>query len=329
MARKKRACLIFIAQKRESMALSKILKKRIEAAAEIILNPEPEEYDKAFMARHLIQVTLPHSSPGNVPIWKRTNGNLTLSIRSGWNTQKDKPIGYPFGTIPRLLLFWITTETLRRKSKKIQLGDSLAGFMKDIGLNPDTGGGIRGDAKRLRSQMERLFRAIISFENHYEDNNVEGHGWIDMQVAPKGELWWDIKNPNQPNLWESWIELSEDFYNCIISAPVPVDKRALSILKNSSLALDLYSWATYKTFAVSKRGTPQFIDWKGMQQQFGASYNDTKNFKRKVKQALKKVKGVYPAFKYEEVNGGIKIHPSKTAVTQRNSKRAAIKSQNK
>lgn len=305
----------------ENFPLSKIAKKRIDVAVDIALNPEPDEDDKAFMARQLVQVTLPHSSPGNVPIWKRANGNLTLSIRSGWDTKEDKPYGYPFGTIPRLILFWITTETLRRKSRKIHLGDSLAAFMRDIGLNPDTGGGARGDAKRLRSQMERLFRATISFEYHYEDKEVEGHGWSDMQVAPKGELWWDLKSPNQRNLWESWIELGEDFYNCIITAPVPVDKRALRALKNSSLALDLYAWATYKTYAVTKRGNTQFIDWKNMQQQFGASYKDTKDFKRKVKSTLKKVKGVYPAFKYEEVDGGIKIHPGKTAISQRPSKR--------
>jgi hypothetical protein len=307
----------------ENFPVSKILKKRIDAAVEITMNPEPNEYDKAFMARQLVQVTLPHSSPGNIPVWKRTNGNLVLSIRPGWDTTKDKPIGYPFGTIPRLLLFWITTETLRSKSRKIQLGDSLAGFMRDIGLNPDNGSGIRSDAKRLRSQMERLFRATISFEYHYKDSNYEGHGWSDMQVAPKGELWWDLKNPVQRNLWESWIELGEDFYNCIISAPVPVDKRALRALKNSSLALDLYAWATYKTFSVSKKGASQFIDWKNMQQQLGSSYSDIKDFKRKLKETLRKVKGVYPAFKYEEVVGGIEVYPSKTAISQRPSKRVS------
>lgn len=308
----------------ENFLVSKILNKRVDAAVEITMNPEPDEYDKAFMARQLVQVTLPHSSPGNVPVWKRTNGNLTLSIRSGWDTKKDKPIGYPFGTVPRLLLFWITTEILRSKNRKIQLGDSLAEFMRDIGLNPNNGSGIRSDARRLRNQMERLFRATISFEYHYADKNSEGHGWSDMQVAPKGELWWDLKNPQQPTLWESWIELGEDFYNCIISAPVPVDKRALRVLKNSSLALDLYAWATYKTYAASKKGTSQFIDWKGIQFQFGASYNNTKDFKRKVKKALKDVKGVYPAFKYEEVNGGIKIHPSKTAISPKHPKGTSI-----
>lgn len=316
----------------ENFPVSKILRKQIGAAVEIAMNPEPDEYDKAFMTRQLVQVTLPHSSPGNVPIWKRTNGNLTLSIRSGWDSKKDKPYGYPFGTIPRLILFWITTEILRREKldlppaerRKIQLKDSLAGFMRDIGLNPCTGGGVRGDAKRLRSQMERLFRATISFEYHYDHGHIEGHGWSDMQVAPKGELWWDLKNPAQRNLCESWIELGEDFYNCIIFAPVPIDKRALRALKNSALALDLYAWATYKTYSISKKGKTQFIDWKSMELQFGASYTNTKNFKRKAKEALRKVKSVYPAFRYTEVNGGIEIHPGKTAIAERPSKRNSL-----
>ena len=125
--------------------------------------------------------------------------------------------------------------------------------MREIGLNPDTGGGKRGDAKRLRDQMNRLFRATISFEYQVKDASLEGKGWVDMQVAPKGELWWDLKNPSQATLWESWIELGEDFYNALITAPIPVDMRALRGLKNSSLALDLYTWATYKTYVTSLR----------------------------------------------------------------------------
>src|SRR5690606_32432665 len=260
---------------------NKIIQRFVDAAGEIALNPDAPENEKAFLTRQLVQVTLPHSSPGHVPIWKRTNGNLTLSIRSGWNHEKDKPFGYPFGTIPRLLLFWINTEALRSKSRTIYLGDNLAQFMREIGLNPDTGGGKRGDAKRLRDQMNRLFRATISFEYQVKDASLEGKGWVDMQVAPKGELWWDLKNPSQATLWESWIELGEDFYNALITAPIPVDMRALRGLKNSSLALDLYTWATYKTYVTSLKKEPQFVDWKNLMGQFGAGYSDHLNFKKK------------------------------------------------
>ena len=91
---------------------------RIAFASEWIHNePNPNAVDKAFLARNLVQVTLPHSNPGDVPVWGRTNGNLTLTIKPDWSidpcTGKPVCIGLPYGTIPRLLLFWITTESGR------------------------------------------------------------------------------------------------------------------------------------------------------------------------------------------------------------------------
>ncbi len=301
---------------------SKTLSHFLDAVVEIQVHPEPTEQDKAFLARQLVQVTLPHSSPGNVPIWKRKNGNLTLSIRSGWNHKKDKPIGYPFGSIPRLLLFWITTEALRTQSRKLELGASLASFMRDVGLDPSTGGGKRGDGKRLQSQMERLFRATISFEVTNEKSGTMGKRWLDMQVAPEGELWWDFKNPNQETLFGSWIELGDKFYDAIIAAPVPLDKRALRSLKRSPLALDLYAWATYKTFSLDQhKKAEQFIPWRSFMTQLGADYSNPMNFKRKAKLAFKKVRAVYPGLNIEDVEGGIIIKKGRTAIEHRPSKR--------
>jgi hypothetical protein len=71
--------------------------------------------------------------------------------------------------------------------------------------------------------MNRLFRAKISFDVAQEASNGDhGSVWLDMQVAPKGELWWSHRTPNQDTLWQSWIELGEHFFEAIISAPVPL-----------------------------------------------------------------------------------------------------------
>ena len=78
------------------------------------------------------------------------------------------------------------------------------------------------------------------------------------QVAPKGVLWWDEKHPAQTTLWDSWIQLSEEFFEAITAAPVPVDVRALRALKRSPRALDLYAWATYTAFQ-ENRAIPQRI----------------------------------------------------------------------
>jgi Plasmid encoded RepA protein len=100
--------------------------KLIDTAAAIRTDPENVEW--AFMARQLVQCTLPHRNPGNIEAWQRKNGNLSLVIRPGWNHDEQRSIGYPYGSIPRLLLFWIVTEAKRTHNRRLELGHSLADF---------------------------------------------------------------------------------------------------------------------------------------------------------------------------------------------------------
>lgn len=291
----------------KDLAPTKAQQNLIDASVEIIQNPD--EIDIAFMTRQLVQCTLPHTNPGDVPRWLRRNGSLSLVIQPGWDSKGDCSIGYPYGTIPRLLLFWLNTEAVQTRSRRIELGRSLAQFMRHLGLDPSRGG-KRSDAFRLKDQMTRLFRARISFDQAVEDDRGSGGRWLDMQVAPKGDIWWDHKKPLQDDLWESWIELGEDFYNAIIASPVPVDVRALRALKKSPLALDLYAWATHRALGAARKGKPQFVPWVLLAQQFGSDYNNHLDFKRKAKEALRKIQKVYPGLKLADVVGGVVILPS-------------------
>jgi hypothetical protein len=231
----------------------------------------------------------------------------------------EKSIGYPYGTVPRLLLFWLTTEAVRTKKRRIELGNTLAGFMRDLGLDP-AHGGKKGDARRLREQMRRLFSSRISFQQSLErDDGAQGQRWLNMDVAPKGEYWWNPQSPEQGALWGSWLELGEDFFSAITSSPVPVDVRALRALKQSPLALDLYAWATYRTFAATQKKQSQFVSWKQLSQQLGTDYADPKNFKRKAKETFRKIEAVYPALIIKEARGGFTIHPSAPAISPRRS----------
>jgi hypothetical protein len=295
--------------------------KIIQAGQEIRTDPEPNPADIAFMARQLVQATLPHSDPGKVESWKRTNGNLTLRIRPGWDHQKDQSLGYPYGVIPRLLLFWITTEALRTGSRRLYLGSSLAAFMRALGLDPDNGstGAKRSDARRLKDQMMRLFQATISF-----DRIADGrHQWLNMQIAPEGSmcLWWDFNDTSQEDLFSSWIDLNERFFQAITSAPVPVDMRALHALKRSPLALDLYAFVSYRAYVATQTGKAQFITWAQLMGQLGADYSDVDNFRKKTKAALRKIKSVYPGLKLGPKQGGIQILPGASAISPKPAKR--------
>jgi hypothetical protein len=297
-----------------------------EAAAAIRLDPDAVE--RAFMARQLVLCTLPHSDPGDsTPRWLRRTGNSSLIIQPGWDGDADKSFGYPYGSIPRLLLFWITTEVQRTKNRDdltdlekrtLQLGRSLNDFMRAVGLNPNTGGGKRGDGKRLHGQMDRLFNSRISFQQTTEIQHLKGRHSLNMEVAPESELWWDVRHPSQGSLWNSWIRLGEDFYKALIALPIPVDMRALRALKRSPLALDLYAWLCYRCFVIfQKQQPPQFTAWQVLMQQLGTDYTDHKNFEKKARKALAKVRAVYPGLTIGKARGGFTVHASRLAVPQK------------
>ena len=288
--------------------LTKAQEKLINASE--LLTQQPDSFDLAYLARELVQCTLPHSDPGDVPLWSRTNGNVTLIIaRLGLDEKTLKPIGYPYGSLPRLLLFWMNTEAVQTGKRRIEMGDTFTDFIRQLGLDPSRGG-ARSDTKRLRNQMSRLFSAAIGFQRSLQDGVDQGQRLKRMDVVSDSELWWSPKQPNQVALWGSWIELGERFFEYITRAPVASDMRALRALKRSPLALDLYCWATHKALTVSSKGKSQFVPWIGLQRQFGTDYSSLKNFRQKAVGALKKIEAVYPGLKLQDAEGGIIVHSS-------------------
>jgi Plasmid encoded RepA protein len=307
------------AEAKQPKPLTRAQRQLLEHSANIFGDLATKK-DAAYLPRELVQVTLPHKNPGAVPIWTRTNGNLTVGIQPGVNLTTRESYGYPYGSIPRLLLFWLTTEAVRKKSRRLELGHSLSGFMADLGLSAYTGRGKRGDAKRLRDQMDRLFNASISFESSgTNEKDDERKSWLKMQIAPEGEFWWSRKDPDQTALWGSWIELGEKFFAAITAFPVPADLRALRALKRSPLALDLYAWLSYEAWRAHRSGKTRFENWEQLHAHLGGEYKNPDDFRRKAKAALRKIKIVYPGLKLGDRQGGIEVLPeSWPAIRPRN-----------
>lgn len=300
----------------------------IKAGDEIRAEPEPDDNDRALMARYLVQATLPHSEPKDGrPEWTRRNGNLTLAIRPGFKTDRTTgqrvSVGYPYGTMPRLLLFWLTTQAVRTGSRILHPGDTVAGFMRELGLDA-TRGGPRSDAQRLRDQMERLFHASISFEIVTGDAVTGSTEHLNMPVVDRSKTWWNFRAPEQGALFESVIELSERFFEAITDRPVPVDMRALHAIKNSALALDLYAWATYRTHRTTQTGKAVFVNWQQLMGQFGAGYSHVQHFRAAAKAALVTIRKVYPGLKISDRLGGIEILPGASAVPPRRTQQKAL-----
>jgi hypothetical protein len=294
--------------------------KLIDASV-AIFGEQATKKDAAFIARQLIQATLPHKNPSNVPTWIRKNGNLTLIVQQGYD-KEGKPYGYPYGTIPRLLLYWMMTEALRNKDsenpRRLDLGHSLKDFMLELGLNPDNGsrGAKRSDARRLNDQMHRFFNSFITFHGDIERDGRQATARLNMAVASEVVFWWSPRNPNQTAVWGSYIELGAEFYNAITAAPVPVDVRALKALKSSALALDLYAWLTYEAYRAHKGGKPRFEIWRQLHERLGGDYKHIQHFRAAIKEAVTKIQLVYPGLKLGKKQGGIEILPESLTALQ-------------
>jgi hypothetical protein len=278
-------------------------RKNIDKLITEALAIEAEEAQRAgavgFMARALTQATMPHkATPGNE--YTRRNGLFTLSMVS------RSHIGLPYGSYPRLLLSWLTTEAVRTKFQVLELGPTLSGFMHELGLIP--AGGRWGTIHRLRDQMKRLFSCTVSCDYADQAHDAE-EGY---RIAKAYRLWWDPKSPEQIPLWKSTVTLSMDFFQEIVDRPIPVDMRALKALKRSPMAMDIYCWLTYRLSYLCK---PTEILWPALQMQFGADYARERDFKAAFLHHLRSILTVYPGAKVDDGERGLLLKPSKSHVT--------------
>ena len=274
--------------------LSKLVK-------EAVLLDEEEAIEAGrlgYMARTLVQATLPHRDPKSNE-FVRKNGHFTLEMLA------PSSVGLPYGSIPRIILAWITSEAVKKESKHIYLGENLAGFLRRLGF--ENTGGKRGDITRVKEQLRRLLRTHITVS--YVDNKKEQIKNI-QAISQSHSLW--IANPSNPSqIWQTELILNQDFFEEIIKNPVPIDLGVLQAIKNSPLAIDIYCWSTYRVFFL-KRDT--FIPWDKLFVQFGTGYSNDKSgryaFKKRFLEQLKKVCLMYSKLNVEVQDLGIVLKRS-------------------
>lgn len=283
-----------------------------------------------FMARALVIATMPHKDP-KVQSFYRKNGNFSLRMTAGAGG------GVPYGIYPRLLLSWVTTEAVRRRSPNLYIDESMAWFLKNVmGVSAATGG-RSGNLTRITEQMKRLFGAMITAEYEMAEQRLALRNVVlaDELTLDRKELsrtlaaaesvdvadgaLWTPQSASDAGQWYSCIKLNQRFFDEIIDRPVPIDLRAYKALRNSPLAMDAYTWLTFRMSYTTRRTRP--IRWEGLQWQMGSGYpfteQGTRNFKRKFLTALKAVHTVYPEANFEIADQGLVLIPSPTSIKPR------------
>jgi hypothetical protein len=256
------------------------------------------------MARALTLATMPHSRHDQNE-FQRRNGAFVMSMHA------PASVGLPYGSKPRLLVAYLTTEAVRKGQRDITLGDSLSEFMRSLDLQPT--GGRWGSITGLKQQMTRLFSSSVTciWENK------ESTAIANMPIVSKAQLWWDPKSPDQASLWESTVRLGEEFFNEVSAHPVPIDLRAVRSIKQSPMALDIYFWLTHR-MSYLKKTNARDIPWAALKLQFGSDYADTaqgtRDFRKQFVGQLRKVLAVYPQAKVEDSPSGLILKPSPSHV---------------
>ncbi len=271
--------------------------------AELIAIPQ-DSPELGFMTRLLTLCSLPRTDPGNRLQYKRETGPYKLVMIAGGDNR------LPFGTLPRLLMAWVCTEAVRTQKRELQLGHSLAEFMRELGMTSDSGGAT-GNRTRLRQQIDRLFSCNVELI-HTLPGVKRG---ISSLIADERELWWDYKNPAQDTLWQSHIRLGEKLFQEIIAHPVPLDMRILKAMRRSSLGLDLYMWMSYKTYSLltATGAKSQRLSWHQLYAQFGkdpAAASDkvtVQAFRKDILRELRKLKLCWPTLDYKVPKGFLEV----------------------
>ncbi|MFM7128081.1 MAG: replication protein RepA, partial [bacterium] len=237
-------------------------------------------------------------------LFERQNGPFSILLEAGrlWNGQSWQPQPLPYGTTPRLVMVHLSSEAIRTQNRRVELGESMRAFLQILGIQ--TNGGPRGGYTSLKRQMEALAACRLSIGMSAQGRVVT----VDAKPIRRFEAWIQNDGP-QRSLWPGMLELSTEFFETLAEHAVPLDYRALSALKHSALALDVYTWLAHRLCRIHEtKGV--ILSWSNLHDQFGQEYRQVKDFKKAFRHVLRQVWLVYPTARMEDWAHGIILKAS-------------------
>jgi hypothetical protein len=285
-------------------------RRQVDAAADLM---SVAGESVSYLHSGFAMAALPHRRPPNeLAPWERRNGGFRLRVKPGeaidargeWVT-----VGVPYGAKARLILLYLQSKAVRQRSRQVSMGESMSDWMHSLGLAVT--GGAKGTIKPVREQAARVSRCTFTMAWPGQD----GGTWIEDRRLVDGASLWFPGSPLQGVLWPSYIELSEAFYQSLVTHAVPLDEVAVRYLKGSSLALDLYIWLAHRLPRVKGRAA---VPWGALQTQFGSEFKHRRQFAAKVRDTLSDVLAVYREARVEPQEQGLLLWESRPPIAKRN-----------
>ena len=284
---------------------------RYKNQLELVSRNDLDIAEVTFAHAALTQVYLPYRRTDD-DLYEVTQGNLTMRINDSKyvdkETGKKHSYGIPCGTRARLLLFLINRKAIMSKQRSFQLARSFRNLCDQLNL-PKNGRSMNAIKEQFTSLSTCTFSWEYAGADHRALRNFQIIDSVYISRPTKG-----MKNIKQRDVKGIVVELGEKYFNNLMNQGVPMDERTVKALQNNSMCLDIYAWLTHRLYRIPG-GKPQFIPWKAIQQQFGRSYADMKNFKRDFRTNLENVRLQYPGAVIREVkNKGFEVYKSPPSV---------------
>lgn len=274
-------------------------RKALEAALTYMSD---EDSSTGFLFSGWCQTALPHRRLADNEIWTLETDHVKLMVEPGSMHGPDGAvrIGVPYGSRARLILLYLQSEAIRTNSRQIELGRSLRVWLGKLGV-PIGGKSMRD----VREQALRISRCRMTFQITRGDKV----GFINQNIVDSG-----LFSSDANGALLDTVHLSERFFNELKLHPVPLQEAAIRALSNSSQALDIYCWLTYRLHSLP-RDTP--ITWTALRAQFGTTYSGLRDFRKRFSESLQMALAVYPDANVEISQVGLLLRRSRPPVPLR------------
>jgi hypothetical protein len=263
-----------------------------------------ERSELSFLHSAMCAMSLPIKRPKDemAPIIRR-DGNYSLIIQP---LERVEPVGpngafvpvkrgVPFGKHARLILLYIMTEAVTRRSREIYLGNSFSAFLRRMGITSANSGGTRGTRGLVQEQIDRLMNSEWTMrwderapgKSRQTQPEISAFAVNDMRLA-NGYVGMRTKDGD----FVSHFVLSETFYENLVRHSVPFNDRAIAALKDSATQLDLYTWLAYRLPRIPA-GQEIHLSWKDLADHLGNETSTLTKFRQTIRDAWSIVSGVY------------------------------------
>ncbi len=211
----------------------------------------------------------------------------------------------PAGCYARMNQIWIDTEVKTKSTNVIDVGRSFHDYAHKLGYK---------DGKANRELAKQLVNYVTSAIILNVNENVPNQpAYINTFVSKTGggDIFFDVKNPDQLMMGTGKIILQEDYARYIHKHSVPLDLTVVEIFKRNPLALDFYRFLAYRCNTLNK--TVSFPDHL-LFEQLGVGHADNAVTRARLKTILRSIQSFWPGLKAKFEDGFFELQPSPPAV---------------